>query len=84
MLTLHRRMVAEDHVAFEDALPAEHRKAVTHAGADGVGDEDGHSAVALGDETAFVVGHADGVVLVFVDVGTEGGARHVGVDLVVD
>src|SRR6185437_12294815 len=84
MLALDAGRIADDDVALVQPLGTVELQPVAHRAADGVGDEDRHAAIALRDQPAGLVRHADGIVLVFIDIGAEGGAGDIGVDLVGD
>ena len=57
---------------------------VAHRRADRIGDERRHAAGGLRDRWPSVVDEADGKILIFVDIGAEGGARDIRVDLIGD
>ena len=82
MLPLHHRIVADDHIPMPQMIGAIDLEPRAYGHADGIRHEDGHSPAILRHQLALRVEQADGVVLVFVDEGAEGGARDVRVDLV--
>src|SRR5262245_2111411 len=84
MLSLNRGMVAYHHVAVVEAGGAIGCQTVAHRHADGVGNENRHTAGALRDQLAVGAHQADGEVFVLIDVGAESGARNVGIDLIGD
>ena len=84
VLALHRRVVAEHHVAGVKPLAPVDLQSVAHRHADRVGDERRHAAGALRDQLSVGVGEPDREVVVLVDIGAERGALDVGVDLVGD
>src|SRR5215475_10416846 len=84
MLSLNRGMVAYHHVAVVEAGNPIGCQTIAHRHADGVGDEDRHTAGALSDQLAVGAHQADGKVFVLVDVGAESRARDIGIDLIGD
>ncbi len=84
VLPLHRGVVADDDIPVVDIFPAVDFQAVTHSHSDRVGDKHRHAAGRLGQEFAGGADEANGVVFVFVNIGAESRARHVGVDLIAD
>ena len=77
-------VVGHHHVAVVELFGAVEGEAVLHGGPHHVGDEHRHARGALTDEVAVPIDNADRIVLVFVDVGAEGRAGDVDVDLVGD
>ena len=84
MLSLHRRVIAQQDVAVMQAVEAEYGDAITHCHAHRIGDEGRHAASVLREQLPAGAGDADGKIIIFVDIGTEGGALDVGVNLVGD
>ena len=84
MLTLNRGVIAQHDVAVVQPFAAIDSEPVAHGHADGVGDEDRHAAGALRDQFAVGAHQPDGKVFVFINVGTESGARDIRIDLISD
>src|SRR5215510_11663756 len=84
MLALNGSMIAENNVALVKIVAAVDFQSVLYCHADGIGNKERHTACALGQQLSLNANKADRVVLVFVDVGAECGARHIGVDLIAD
>ena len=84
MLALHRRMITDDDIAFEQPFAPVNLEPVAHRGADRIRDEGRHPAGRLRDEMPLDIDKTDGEILIFIDIRAEGRAGDVGVDLVRD
>src|SRR5688572_24122651 len=84
MLSLNRRMIAQEHVTVLQALATIDGKAIAHRHADRIGNEDRHAAGALGDQLTIRAYQPNGEIFILVYVRAEGRARDVRVNLIGD
>ena len=82
MLALHSGVVAHDDVAEMQTLEPVYLQSVAHRGADRVGNEWRHAAGALRHEATGDVRHANGEVIIFVNIWAEGRSLDIRVNLV--
>ena len=85
MLALYRRMIADDHIAFMQPHRAINLEPIACTPAPTASaTKIGLAAIALRDQPAIGIRHADRIVLVFINIRTERRAGHIRVDLIVD
>ncbi len=84
VLSLNRRVIAQEHVTVLQALAAIDGEAIAHRHADRIGNEDRHAAGALGDQLTIRAYQPNGEIFILVYVRAEGRARDVRVDLIGD
>jgi hypothetical protein len=84
MLTLYRGVIAYHDIAPVQTRAAVNREPIAHRHADGIGDEDRHPPGALRNEFTLRTHEPHRKIFVLVNIGAEGGARNVGIDLIRD
>jgi len=84
MLTLYRGVIAYHDIAPVQTRAAVNREPIAHRHADGIGDEDRHPPSALRNEFTLRTHEPHRKIFVLVNIGAEGGARNVGIDLIRD